>query len=411
MKPPLLLRRGRLPGKPGQYDLLLTDSRVSRVSPAGSAPEAAEVPAGVRRIDMGGRMVLPGLVNAHCHLDKSLWADAWRPHTPSRSLAEMIGNERRERDEAGGPSADRIEALLRRMSAAGTTHVRTHTDVDPGVGVRGVTTVAEAAARVADLITVEQVAFPQSGLLGEARTGGLMAEALRLGVGTVGGLDPAGRDNDPVAHLDLVFGLAERFGVRVDIHLHDEGSLGRWQCRLIAERTAALGLQGRVAISHAFALGQGTPADRAPVLELLAGNGVAVHTCANFDDPVPPLPELEAAGVTCALGTDGIRDRWNPYGNGDMLEQTKTFAQRGSLRTDDLIAAAVRTATWSAARSLDLPGYGLTPGSAADLVVLDGTHLAEAVAEHRPRFLVVKSGAVVSGTGTRPAIAAEDGAR
>ncbi|MEV6028351.1 amidohydrolase [Streptomyces sp. NPDC052036] len=409
MRSSLLLRRGRLPGKPDLYDLLLAGTRIVQVSVTGAASEVSEPYPAYLQIDLDGRVVVPGLINAHCHLDKSLWTAPWQPHTPSRSLAEMITNERQQREAMGVPSADRIEALLRRMSATGTTHVRTHSDVDPSIDVRGVTAVAEAAARVSHLIAVEQVAFPQSGLLAETHTRELMAEALRLGATTVGGLDPAGLDDDPVSHLDIVFDLAERFEARVDIHLHDDGSLGLWQCRLIADRTAALGMHGRVAISHAFALGQGSPADRAPILELLAESGVAVHTCANFDDPVPLLPELDAAGVTCALGTDGIRDRWNPYGNGDMLEHAKIFAQRSSLRTDDQIATSLRTATWSAARSLNLPDYGLAPGSAADLVVLDASSLGQAVAEHRPRFLVLKDGIPVAGSGAPSGTQAQDG--
>jgi len=51
-------------------------------------------------------------------------------------------------------------------------------------------------------ITVEQVAFPQSGMLTSPGTAELIEEALNSGVGTAGGIDPAGVDNDPVRHLD-----------------------------------------------------------------------------------------------------------------------------------------------------------------------------------------------------------------
>jgi hypothetical protein len=81
-------------------------------------------------------------------------------------------------------------------------------------------------------------------------------EALRRGAEVVGGLDPAGIDRDPAGQLDAIFTLAERYGVEVDIHLHDPGELGAFQVELIAERTRALAMQGRVAISHAFCLGQ-----------------------------------------------------------------------------------------------------------------------------------------------------------
>ena len=46
-----------------------------------------------------------------------------------------------------------------------------------------------------------------------------------------------------------------RYGVELDIHLHEPGMLGAFAVELIAERTQSLGLQGRVTISHVFCLG------------------------------------------------------------------------------------------------------------------------------------------------------------
>ena len=77
-------------------------------------------------------------------------------------------------------------------------------------------------------------------------------------------------DRDPVAHLDIVFGLAERHRVGVDIHLHEGGELGAFTFELIADRTAALGMQGTVTISHAFALSSVDLIARRPSSSMLA---------------------------------------------------------------------------------------------------------------------------------------------
>jgi len=79
----------------------------------------------------------------------------------------------------------------------------------------------------------------------------LLDDAISLGCDVVGGLDPATFDSDLDGHLDVVFGVAERQGVPIDIHLHDHGTLGAYEIEQIAARTCASGLQGRVAISHA----------------------------------------------------------------------------------------------------------------------------------------------------------------
>src|SRR5262249_61471213 len=103
-------------------------------------------------------------------------------------------------------------------------------------------------------VTVEQVAFPQGGILSSPGTAELLDVALGLeGVGTVGGIDPAGMDRNPVGHLDAVFGLAERHGAGIDFHLHDGGSLGAFELELIIDRTPARGLAGEVTRGHAYA--------------------------------------------------------------------------------------------------------------------------------------------------------------
>src|SRR5262245_20325293 len=201
----LLLRGGRLWGRDDPAaDILVKGGVIERIGPGLEAPAGAEV------LDVSGRLVLPGLVDAHCHLDKTLFGGEWVPHTAGDALADRIANERRRRGELGVPDVDRITALLERMVAAGTTYVRSHTDIDPALGLSGVEAVNAAVARMDGRISVQQVAFPQYGILTNPGTAELLEAALESGVEAIGGIDPAGFDRDPVRHLDVVFGLAER---------------------------------------------------------------------------------------------------------------------------------------------------------------------------------------------------------
>jgi cytosine/creatinine deaminase len=388
----LLLRGGRPWGSDAAADILVRAGAIDRIEPGIEAPDA-EV------IELSGKLVLPGLVEAHCHLDKTLYGGEWVPHSAGDALADRIATERRRRGDLGVPDVDNITALLERMVAAGTAYVRSHTDIDPALGLSGVQAVRAAAERLAGRITVEQVAFPQYGLLTNPGTAELLEEALEQGVGTVGGLDPAGFDRDPVRHLDTVFGLAERYGAGVDIHLHDGGTLGTWQLELIAERTVAAGLGGRVAVSHAYGLGQADAATQDRLAARLAEAGVAVVTAAVYDFPVAPVKRLRAAGVTVACGHDGIRDLWGPYGSGDMLERAMHVAYRSTFRRDEDIELALEAATYGGARVLGLAPYGLAPGSPADLVAVDARTPAEAVVAHPPRALVLHRGRVVARDG------------
>lgn len=385
-----LLLRGGLPwGSSGPADVLVRGGVIERIAPELDA-------AGAEVVDAAGRLILPGLIDAHCHLDKTLYGAAWVPHSAGDPLAERISNDRRRRTELGLPSVDNMSALLSTMIAAGTTHVRTHTDVDPEVGLRGVEAVQEVARRFADRVTIEQVAFPQHGLLTNPGTAELLEEALRGGVTTIGGLDPAGIDRDPVRHLDVIFGLAERYGAGIDLHLHDGGSLGAWEIELIAERTKATGLAGRVAISHAYALGQLDAGQQARLADVLAGAGVSLVTAAVYSFPIPPVATLHAAGVNLACGHDGIRDLWGPYGSGDMLDRAMHLAYRSTFRRDEDIELALHAATHGGAAVLGLDPYGLSPGAPADLVVVRAGTPAEAVVTRPARDLVLKHGRVVA---------------
>lgn len=386
----LLLKDARLWGREGRTDLRIEDGRIAAVGEALEA-EGAQVE------DLEGAVVIPGLVDSHAHVDKTLWGGPWVPRTAGPGLAAAIAYGAERRTEFGVPNPDFITALLTNMVVSGTTHARSHVDVDPGIGIGAVHAVREAAARLDGRIEVELVAFPQTGILVSPGTADLMEEALKAGVKSVGGIDPAGFDGDAETHLDLVFALAEKYGAEIDIHLHDGGDLGIAEFDLIIERTRALGYAGKVTISHAFALCDADDATRARLIADLAELRIGLTSVAPRQ--ILPLRELDAAGVTMGIGNDGVRDLWSPYGTGDMLQRTQWFARNAGFSKDADIELALEAATFGGARLLGLEGYGLAAGDNADLVALVGRNPAEAVLEHHKRKLVVKNGRVVARDG------------
>lgn len=390
--PDMLLRGGRPWGHSGPADILVRGGTIDRLE-RGIQADDAEL------IEISGRVVLPALVDAHCHLDKTLYGGPWVPHSAGDALADRIANDRRRRAELALPNVDYITALLERMVTAGTSYVRSHTDVDPDVGLRGIEAVRNAAAKLAQQVTVDQVAFPQHGLLTNPGTAELLEEALASGVRTIGGLDPAGADRDPIRNLDMTFALAERYDARVDIHLHDAGMLGAWEIELIVERTKSLGLRGRVTISHAYALSQIDDAHRSRLIEQLADAEITLVTAAAYDFPVPPIKKVRAAGINVACGHDGIRDLWGQYGTGDMLDRAMHLSYRSTFRRDEDIELALDAATYGGARALGLQSYGMAPGAPADLVVVPARVPAEAVVTRPTRELVLKAGQIVASQG------------
>ncbi|WP_161556073.1 carboxyltransferase domain-containing protein [Mangrovicoccus ximenensis] len=180
--------------------------------------------------------VLPGLADSHIHLDKTLWGLPFEAHARGGTVAERIALERARRP-ALPPVYGRGMALARHIAALGTTRVRSHVDIDTQSGLSGLHDLLRLREALRDLLDIEIVAFPQSGILRDPGTAALMDAALREGADLVGGLDPAGIDGDPAAHLDIVFGLAARHGKGIDIHLHDPGAQGLAELEEIALRT------------------------------------------------------------------------------------------------------------------------------------------------------------------------------
>ncbi|MFF0270861.1 amidohydrolase [Kribbella sp. NPDC004536] len=370
-------------------DVTIVDGVISDLSPTGSGGAADE------RVDGRGLLALPGFVNAHAHVDKSWWGQKWVSYGGQPTTQGRIAHERAERDKYGIPSVGGAKAVLREFLRHGTTATRTHVDVDLGVGLRGIANVLEAAADLNGAVEVELVAFPQDGVLRRPGVLELLDKAATEGATSIGGLDPATIDRDPVGQLDALFEIAARRGVGIDLHLHDHGDLGAFQYELIAERTIQAGLQGKVNVSHGFALGELEPARRSDLVQLLAEAGMSWTTVAPPTSAPLPFREMRATGVPIGLGTDGIRDLWSPYGDGDLLQIARGFARLHGLRTDEDLTYAIELATTYGAAFVHRDNHGLTVGARADVVLLDAENAPDVLVRAPRREVVVAGGQVV----------------
>jgi cytosine deaminase len=399
----LLIRNVRPMGSPGgpAVDVRVQDGRIAEVGPALAAPAAIPVEEG------GGALLLPGLVEGHTHLDKTMWGMDWYRNEVGTNLTDKIDNERAFRHASGHDAAAQSKVLAKAFLALGTTRLRTHVDVDTQAGLRHLEGTLRTREALREVQQIQLVAFPQSGLLGRPGTAELLDESLAMGADVLGGLDPCAIDGDPVKSLDVLFGIAHKHQRPLDIHLHEPGAMGAFSLDLILQRTEALGMQGKVAISHGFCLGDVGEREREALLARMAKLGVVLVTSAPPSRSVPPLLACRQAGVTVLGGNDGIRDTWSPYGNPDMLERAMIIGLRYNLRRDDELEVALDTVTHSGARGCGFEQYGLVPGNRADLVLVDAQTVAQAVVARPVRRLVVSGGRVVARQGVlQPEVAA-----
>lgn len=388
----LLLKNVRPLGE-ATTDLLIRNGVIVDIGQNIAAPDGTPV-------EHGGNAILwPGLIDAHTHLDKTTWGMDWHENNRDAVLRSRIDFERDNRLEIGiDPHRQSMRHAIG-LAAHGASHIRSHVDVDTTHGLRLVEGVQETREKLRGIIDIQIVAFPQSGVMVMPGTVELLNEALANGCEVLGGIDPCGIDRDPKGQLDALFMLADRHGCDVDIHLHEAGELGAFTMELIFERVRAHGMQGKFAISHAFALGMNDHLRVGQLIEQIADLDIAILTTGAPSATVPSIKRLAAAGVRIGAGCDGIRDTWGPWGQPDMMDRATVIGMKNGFRSDTDLRLALDIVSQGGADVMRLEGYGVAIGCKADCTLLDGQTVAHAVVNRANRPLVIKGGKVVARNG------------
>lgn len=389
-----LLTNARLADGRSGMAIAIVAGRIAAILPEGAPrPDARET------LDAGGDLVLPALADGHMHLDKTLFGLPWWPHQAQPFRMSRIETDQTTLLDLPVSTQDRATALIRRCVAFGTGHIRTHVDITPAFGLRGLEGVLAAKAANAHLATVQIVAFPQAGIMRAPGVADLLEDALRAGADLVGGIDPSEIDRDARGHLDTIFAIAERHGVGIDIHLHEPGELGLHSLQEICARTTAHGMAGRVTISHGFCLGGIAESKQKAAAELMAKAGVALVSHGAGGATLPPLFLLAEAGVRVFCGNDDVRDTWSPYGNGDMLERACTIGWRTDVRHDPMLERLFAWCSSDGAAMLGVADHGVAEGRAASFFTLPAETVAEAIGQHPGRRMVFHRGRLVARNG------------
>ena len=392
----LLLRGARLPDREDVASIAIAGERIVAID---GGEHAAR-----RTIDLGGRLVTPGLVESHIHLDKALLAD--RITATAGTLAEAI---RLTGEVKQAFTVEDIQARARQVLdlavRAGTTAMRTHVEVDPLVGLTGIEAMLPLRQEYAPALDLQVCAFAQEGIAQAPGTEGLLRRALTMGADLVGGCPY--NDRDGVEHIRIVFALATAFGVDVDFHVDFADEPEHLHVREIAAHTVRAGWQGRVTVGHLTELAAVPGFRQDEIIAEIADAGLGViclpatdlYLMGRRDDGnvrrgLTPVRRLLRAGVPVALASNNIRNAFTPVGTADLAHMAFVAAVAAHMGTPDDLKALLAAITVHPARMLRLPDYGLAAGCGADLVVWDCQTPEDAVATLPARALVMKRGRV-----------------
>ena len=392
----LLLRSCRLPD--GRVvDLGCHDGRIVEIGTLAGRPAA-------REIACEGRVVTPGLVDAHIHLDKAWLND----RAPSRegSLAEAL---RVTAEAKRGFTREDILARARRTLdmavRQGTTAMRSHAEVDPIVGLMGFEALSTLKREYAPAIDLQLCAFAQEGILKSPGTEALLREALRAGADLVGGVPYV--DPDPHRHIDIVFDLAAEFDVDADFHADFFDEPQHLHARYIAAETVRRGWRGRVALGHMSEMAALPPDEQDALARTLADAGVSVIVLPATDlylmgrkdvrSPrrgLAPVKRLLAAGVTVAAATNNVQNAFTPFGTAGLPLMGYLVAVGAHMGAAPELLQVLEMLTTQPARILGLRDHGIRVGARADLAIWETDRPQGILAALAPCRLAVKSGRV-----------------
>lgn len=387
----LVLHRAALRGVEGLRDLAISGGRIAAIAPT--------LPPGVRSEDLGGRLVIPGLVDSHVHLDKSCLLGC----CGSGDLREAIRTVAAlKRDFTVADVRQRAARTLEKAILQGTTHMRTHVEVDPRVGLRSFEAIRGLQSDYAFAIDLEICVFPQEGMTNDPGTEELLVEALAAGADVLGGCPYT--DDDPDGQIARLFAMAGRFDVDLDFHLDFDLDPSWSLFGEVCRQTRAHGYGGRVAIGHATKLSAMAPDEFAAATSILAEAGVAVTALPatdlylggrehSFNVPrgVTPVHRLAASGVTAALATNNVLNPFTPFGDCSLLRMANLYANAAQVGPAGF-DACLDLVTTDAARLMRIAGYGIEVGGPADLVVLDAPDAVTALAEIAAPLMGFKRG-------------------
>lgn len=340
-------------------------------------------PAG-ERIDCSGRVLLPGLVNAHLHPELHVLKGAveelnlhdWEDAEHFDQALVLLSSPEGEAFQRAGIRAALADCLL-----TGTTCVATY----------GVTVGADAAAEdelrslgLRGYVTVRDVAF-------EPKPPGVLPRLYRLHAEEA--LTPAELEAAAAAHdrgERLIMHAAETEH-RIDLIRESFGT----STVLLLERYGLL--SPRMLLSHALftdeeerrlLMERGVPVISSPAAELKLSDGVA------------PIADYVDRGITVALGTDSAVCN----NSNDLFLEMRQVGLSQKLRygADAMPAEQIlRMATRNGARALgDDGGYGaLLEGWAADLILIDTANPRLQPLVHRKDFSNLSANLVYAATG------------
>lgn len=376
--------------------VVITDGRIAAVGKAGDA-----VPAGAETIDLGGRTLVPGLIDMHVHLTGDPRFSGYRSLEYTDNFWTVVGVANAKRTvEAGFTTVRNVGsnnyddvALKQGIEAGYITGPR----IVPATYALGATGGHCDSTEFPPSIKVPSPAIANSpdqfrAAVRTMRKYGAEVIKVCMTGGVLSKTDSVGGQQMSLEEIKAVTDEAHMLGMRVAAHAHGTAGINdalRGGVDTIEHASLADDESFKLAKAKGAWLDMDIYNDDY-ILAEGAKNGVFEESLAK--ERIVGRKQREtfraahAAGVKLLFGTDG-----GVYPNGDNAKQFAKMVEWGMTPLE-----AIQAATRSAAEALDRTADvgAIAPGRYGDIVAVDGDPLADVRVLEKPAF-VMKGGEVI----------------
>ena len=381
----MILRNAYVDGK--IKDISICDGIIDKIDDKLSIKSEME-------FDCEKNVVIPGFIDAHLHLDKSML-------NSKVAYEDVTGPEkgaltRREKEKFTVEDIkERAEKVILKGIASGNLAIRTNVDIDPIVGLKGMEAMLSLKEKYNDILDIQLTAFSQEGFSKYPETKMLLEEALKMGADLVGGHTIV--DKDGKAHIDTIFNLAEKYNVEMEFHLDESGYRENYLLPYVAEQMMSRGLVSRVTGIHCCTLSALDLKERESAIKLIQDSKmkITVAPTAISTRQLTLVKELLNAGVKMAIGSDNVKDFFNPLGSGDIKQVALLLAYVKRMFLKEEIESIWNMITKGGAEVIGYDDYGIYEGNKANITVLDAKSPQDVIANQTMVKLMLRNGCIV----------------
>jgi cytosine/creatinine deaminase len=318
-------------------DLLIADGTIETIVPVGIA--AGDVPS----LDLGGRLMWPGLIDMHTHLDKGHIVGRTQNPDGSFTGARNATTADRSKYWSEQDVGRRIDFALRCAYVHGVAAIRTHIDSYGGQSAISWKAFRDAREKWSGRIVLQAASIcPIDLLQGDAGT--QLADLIARSGGVLGGVTRAFNQDhsDNIEGLDTLldrlFQLAAERSLDVDLHVDETGDPKAASLIHVADAAIRNKFKGKVVAGHCCSLSVQPETLVRETLKRCADAGIAIVSLPTVNmylqdrneartprwRGVTLIHEMRRAGLAVAVGGDNCRDPFHAYGDHDMVD---TFRQ------------------------------------------------------------------------------------